>query len=107
MAYSQKDWDLKAYVNDTDTDLIVDAGTNGTIVKSILICNTGSTAISVIIKKTDSAGVELARILPFTVIEGYTTTTLEIPLINLSGGDKIMVQAAAAGIHFSANGAEE
>ena len=108
MAYTQKDWQLSSYTDATDTDFIVDAGSeSGTLIKSLLISNTTVGSIDVMVKITDSLNNELSRILPLSTITGNLTSKLDVPLLSLTNGDKIRVYATATGIHFSASGGEE
>ncbi len=107
MAYSQKDWQLSSYTNSTDTDFITDAGTLGTIVKTIIITNTTAGAINVMLTRTTSGDADIAEILPLSEVAAYTAAYINVESLSLTGGDKIRAWADAAGINFDASGADD
>jgi hypothetical protein len=105
--YIQKDWQLSSYSIDTDTDFIVDTGTTGTIIKAIMISNTTVGELNASITVTSSIDATLSIILPLSAIDAMTTARLDVPLLSLTGGDKVRVSGSGIGLHFSASGAEE
>lgn len=107
MPYKQKDWQLSEYITSTDTDFIVDAGTNGTIIKTLTITNTTQAPITVRIKRTTSSDADITQILPLSSVDAATTAAMDVSSLSLTGGDKLRVYAMAAGIHFDASGADD
>lgn len=100
MARTAKHWTLKSYTNGAWTDLVAEAST----LVSIILANTGASPIAVQARLTDAAGVETAVVLPTTSVEGNKASRLDLASLSLQANTKLQVQAAAAGVHFTATG---
>lgn len=98
---AKKHWTLKTYTNGAWTDLVAEQG----VIAAILVCNTGAAGVAVQARLTDGAGTETAVILPPTTVAGNTTQTLDLRSLSMPANTKLQVQAAAAGVHFTATGA--
>lgn len=107
MAGQLKVWTLNSYTPAASNDFIVDSGTTGTVVKSILISNVsnGDSAVSLIV--TDSGDTPLFTLLPDVVISaGAAPSSLSLSSLVLVSGQKVRAVAYSTGIEFYASGAE-
>lgn len=98
-----ENYTLSSYSNNTDTDLVNDSVE--VVLRSIVIANTNASSRTVIVKLTDGASAERARLLPSTAIPAGASYTLDFGSLSLKDTDKVMVQASGADVHFTATGA--
>lgn len=99
MAFTTKNWTLNNYANATWTDLVAEPAT----VAAITIVNTGGGDVIVQLRLEDST-VSQAVILPPSTIGASESYTLDVRSINVTGAQKIQVQADVAGAEFLASG---
>ena len=100
MALTPKNWALNAYTNNTWTNLVGEPAQVATVV----ISNTSSAAVTVQMKLDNGSGVELMKLLPLANIGVNEVYTFEMRSVNVTGAQKIQVQANGAGIGFLASG---
>lgn len=104
MPRTPKHWPLKAYTNDAWTDLVAGPA----VLAGLIITNTGAAGIAVSARLVDTDGTERAVLIPTTTIAGNAAQAVDLPIsLSLQAGTKLQVKAAAAGVHFTATGAEE
>jgi len=99
MALTRKNWTLNTYTNSTWTDLVAEEST----IATLTFANTTASAVNVLVRLEDS-GTGLATILPTFSLEGNAANVIDVRSINVTGTQKIQVQADATGIEFLASG---
>lgn len=97
-------WTLSSYSNDTWTDL----ASGPVVLAGLIITNTGAPGVAVSARLVDTDGTERAILIPTTTVAGNAAQAVDFPRsLSLQAGTKLQVKAAAAGVHFTATGAEE
>lgn len=105
MAFTRKSWDHDSYTAATWTDLAAGTAT-GSIVSSVVICNTTATNITLDMRVTDSGGTKLATIVDDEIIAAKSSYVLDLSSLVLGSSNKLQLYASATGLEFYASGAE-
>jgi len=101
MALERKNWTLNTYANAAWSDLVSEEA----ILATILIANTDLVNPVVVgIQIADGTDASLAVIVPGKTLAAGESVTIDIRSINLITGQKLQVQADAAGANFLASG---
>lgn len=94
-----KNWSLNSYTAATWTDLVAEPA----VLATVVIGNVSAGDVSVSLRIEDG-GTGLATVLPTATIPYSSSYTLDVRSLNLTGSQKLQVQADVAGAEFFASG---
>lgn len=100
MALQTKNWAVTSYTNDVWTDLVAEPAT----IAALVISTSVNTSMAIRVEDTATS---VAVLVPLSLLDAGSSSVLDLRSINITGTQKIQVQAADGGVEFFASGVVE
>lgn len=103
MAITTNSWHLNSYTNATWTDWVAPSGAVA-VVKTAVLTNTSSSSTTVSIRVVDAASAVQSTLVHAATIPAGAAFSLDISMLSVPSGNKVQINAAVAGLSFTASG---